>query len=77
MKTLAANSPTVVVRLRDVMEAKKMTVMDLSEKSGVPRATIYNILRYPVGIQFDTLARLCKALGVKTSDILEIEEVKK
>lgn len=77
MKTVADKSPVVNVRLREIMEAQGITVVKLSQKSGVPRQTIYNILRYPVGIQFDTLARICKALGIEASDLLKIEEVKR
>lgn len=77
MKTTADKSPVIKLRLRTVMETKGVTVLELSEKSGVPRQTIYNILRSPVGIQFDTLAKLCVALGVNPNSILEVEEVKR
>lgn len=74
MKKTNGNAPHIELKLLDLLEQKKMTVTELSDKSGVTRQNIYLLLRDPRGMQFHTLARLCKALGVDPSTLLELQE---
>lgn len=78
MKTQADTIPYIHLNLYDLMQQKNMTVLELSRRTGLSRTNIYFMLnRPPSGIQFDTLARICKALEVDPSTLLELQEKKK
>lgn len=54
---------------------RNVTISEVSEATGVSRWTLTRIERGDTaGIDFDTLARLCKFYGVPVGDLLEYEE---
>lgn len=78
MKNQSDSAPSIHLNLYDIMQQKNMTVLELSRRTGLSRQNIYFMLnRPPNGIQFNTLARICKALEVDPSTLLELQEKKK
>lgn len=78
MNKTAAKIPQIQLTLRSQMEAQGITPAKLSELSGVSRQQIYLIMRSPVAIRLDTLAKLCHALGVDPGMMFDYyEEVKR
>jgi putative transcriptional regulator len=61
------------VQLAHLRAARGLTQQQLAERTGLRRDTISALERGKSrAIEFDTLARLCDALGVQASDILAI-----
>jgi DNA-binding Xre family transcriptional regulator len=62
------------LRLRQLLEARKLTAYGLSKFTGLSLNTIYRLTR-PNGrfslIRADTIERLCGALRVSPSDLFE------
>ena len=57
-------------RLKEVREKKGLTVLQLSQKSGVSRQTIYNLEADPAAIvTSEVMEQLAKALGIKATKI--------
>lgn len=57
-------------RLRMLREKKKMSVEELSAKTGIPRTTLYNweqAIRTP---PYDTLPKLANALGASVRSLM-------
>lgn len=62
----------VRLRVKEVAEAKGMSMTRLHTKSEVAYNTIRRIFREPyVEVTTTTLARLAEALGVSTRDLIE------
>jgi len=63
-------SGRMAVRLRELREAKGMTVEAFAEKVGAPRSTAYAWENATVGIDIDALPRIAKVLGVTIAELL-------
>jgi putative transcriptional regulator len=63
---------TIVVKLDDVLHARRMTLTELAERVGI---TIVNLSILKTGkaraIRFSTLDAICTALSCQPGDILE------
>lgn len=61
---LEDNDPALLAAaLGDIARARGMT--DIAKASGIGREALYKALRPNAHPRFDTIARVCKALGVK------------
>ncbi len=64
----------IVVKLDDLLHARRMTLTELSERVGV---TIVNLSILKTGkaraIRFSTLEAICEALSCQPGDILRFE----
>ena len=64
----------IIVKLDDLLHARRMTLTELSEKVGV---TIANLSILKTGkaraIRFSTLEAICEALSCQPGDILHFE----
>lgn len=59
-------------RLNEIMHERRMTVEDLARLSELSRPTIYSLRDGKAsGVQFLTLAMLCRALDVEPGDLFE------
>ncbi len=67
----------IIVNLDVVMAKRKMSLNELSEKTGITLANL-SILKNnkAKAIRFSTLEAICKALECQPSDILEYKEKK-
>jgi len=57
------DSALLVAALGDIARARGMT--DISRASGITREALYKALRPNAHPRFDTISKVCKALGVK------------
>ena len=64
----------IVVKLDDVLYARRMTLTELSERIGITLANL-SILKTGKAraIRFSTLDAICRALGCQPGDLLEYE----
>ena len=64
----------ILVRLDDLLHARRMTLTELSERIGITLANL-SILKTGKAraIRFTTLDALCRELGCQPGDILEYE----
>ena len=62
-----------VERLKALRRLRAMSQQELSEVSGVGRATISRIERRETGAQGRTLRRLANALGVGVEELVKME----
>jgi DNA-binding Xre family transcriptional regulator len=65
---------TLMCRLDDIIEARRLTYKDVERLSGVH----YNVIRRMAhtqtsGIDFDVMKRLCLGLGISPSDLFAID----
>ena len=66
----------LVIKLKEVREAKKMSQEKLSELSGISRQRIYKIETDPrANVTVATLQKLAEALGVDIDDIFFAKSV--
>jgi len=63
------DSSLLVAALGDIARARGMT--DISRASGITREALYKALRPNAHPRFDTISKVCKALGVK----LQVEAI--
>ncbi len=62
----------VVVRLDVMLALRKMRAKDLAAEIGITEANLSLLRTGKVkGVRFDTLSRICAALGCKPGDILD------
>lgn len=68
----------VLVRLDDVLHARRMTLTELSAKVGITLANL-SILKTgkAKGIRFATLEAICDALDCQPGDLLEVPREKR
>lgn len=65
----------IVIKLKETMKARGYNIRTLAEAAGMHRNGISKILKGKnSGIEYETLAKLCKALNCKVGDIIEYEE---
>ncbi len=58
-------------RLSEHMGQRRITAVELAQRTGLSRNTIGALYNEKAkGIEFETLARLCKALNAQPGDIL-------
>ena len=63
--------------LKKILTNKNMTVIDLSEKTGIPSTTLYSIIKRDSNdISTETLAKICEALGTEATYSLLNENYK-
>ena len=64
----------IVVKLDDVLHARRMTLTELSARVGITLANL-SILKTgkAKGIRFATLESICEALDCRPGDLLEFE----
>jgi transcriptional regulator with XRE-family HTH domain len=62
-----------VERLKALRQLRALSQQELSERSGVGRATISRIERGETGAQGRTLRRLAEALGVGVEELVKVE----
>jgi putative transcriptional regulator len=62
----------IIVKLDDVLHARRMTLTDLSEKIGITLANL-SILKTGKAraVRFSTLEAICQALDCQPGDLLE------
>lgn len=61
--------------LRVLLAEKMISQTELHAKTGISRSTLIAICKgRSDGIQFDTLDKLCEALEIEPSDLLETKE---
>jgi probable addiction module antidote protein len=60
---LCGNGVTVCNALGDIARARGMT--EIAKASGLAREALYKALKPDAQPRFDTIARVCKALGVR------------
>jgi putative transcriptional regulator len=67
----------IIVKLDDVLYARRMTLTELSEKIGITLANL-SILKTGKAraVRFSTLEAICEALDCQPADILEFENPK-
>ena len=65
----------IVVKLDDVLHARRMTLTELSAKVGITLANL-SILKTGKarGIRFATLLAICEALDCRPADLLDIDD---
>lgn len=57
--------------LKKILNQRKMTVIELSENTGIPATTLYSIIkRDSPDINLDTLSKICDALGTDATYVL-------
>lgn len=68
----------IVVKLDDLLHARRMTLTDLAEKVGITLANL-SILKTgkAKAIRFSTLEAICAALGCQPGDLLEFQDENK
>lgn len=61
------------LRVREIAEAKGMSMTKLQNRSEIAYGTIRKLFRNPFdgGVTVATLSRLAQALGVETRDLIE------
>ncbi len=65
----------VIVRLDVMLALRKMRAKDLAAEVGITEANLSLLRTGKVkGVRFDTLSRICAALGCKPGDILDFVE---
>lgn len=65
----------IVVTLDVMLARRKMKAKDLAERVGITEANLSLLRTGKVkGVRFETLAKICEALGCKPGDLLDIEE---
>lgn len=72
IKEIQQNAPSCIeVRLDELLQARKMTLAELSRRVGVTMVNL-SILKngHARAIRFSTLCRLCKALNCQPGDLL-------
>jgi putative transcriptional regulator len=64
----------IIVKLDDVMHARRMTLTELSERVGITLANL-SILKTGKAraVRLSTLAAICTALGCQPGDVLVLE----
>jgi transcriptional regulator with XRE-family HTH domain len=62
-----------VERLKALRQLRALSQQELSERSGVGRATISRIERGKTGAQGRTLRRLAETLGVGVEELVKVE----
>lgn len=65
----------IVVKLDDVLHARRMTLTDLADKVGITLANL-SILKTgkAKAMRFSTLEAICDALGCQPGDLLEFKK---
>lgn len=65
----------IIIRLDRVMADRKMSLNELSERTGVTNVNLSKLKNGHISaIRFSTLIAICEALGCQPGDILEYEE---
>jgi transcriptional regulator with XRE-family HTH domain len=60
-------------KIKEYRKVMNLTTKELGELSGTAQSTISEIERGNRSIQVESLAKICKALGVTLSDVLPID----
>ena len=64
----------IIVRLDVMLARRKMTSRDLAEQIGITEQNLSLLKSGKVkGVRFETLAKICTALGCQPGDLLEAE----
>jgi putative transcriptional regulator len=64
----------IVNRLSRLLGERRMSVMELKRQTGLSYVTVHNLYSGKSNrVDFDTLDKLCRALGVGVGDILEYQ----
>lgn len=65
----------IVVTLDVMLARRKMKAKDLAERVGITEANLSLLRTGKVkGVRFETLAKICEALGCRPADLLDIDE---
>ena len=67
---LMMSTGAVRLRLLEIRKSRGMTQSELAEKAGLHQLTISRLESGPRQIEFDTLRKLCDALGVELTDLI-------
>lgn len=58
-----------------ILFERKMSISDLSDRSGIPYATLYGIVNNDKkGVMFKQARAICDALGVDFGDLYEVAQ---
>ncbi|MDD3021565.1 MAG: helix-turn-helix transcriptional regulator [Alphaproteobacteria bacterium] len=57
-----------VKRTMDLLDARNMSLYQLTQKSGIARATITQTEKRGGQLKIDTIERICEALGITLSE---------
>lgn len=64
--------PVIVSRLSRLLGERRMSVQKLAEQSGVSRRALHDLYHdRSTRIDYETLDRVCRVLGVGVGDLLE------
>jgi putative transcriptional regulator len=64
----------IVNRLSRLLGERRMSVRELQRRTGLSYVTVYNLYSGKSNrVDFETLNKICRALDVQTSDILEYQ----
>lgn len=69
------NTPLLAAALGDIARARGMS--EIARASGLTREALYKALRPDAQPRFDTVARVCKAMGLKLTIIPDTSKPKK
>ncbi len=74
MKRNNGTTPTVEIKLFDIMIERNLSVHQLSELTGLTEQGLYLIInRPPRQIHLATLGKICSGLGISPNDLLELK----
>ena len=67
----------IVVRLDKLLAKEKRTFYWLAKETGISHTTLWRLKKgKAVGINFDTLEKICRALGCQPGDVLLLSNEK-
>lgn len=64
----------MILRLREILKEKDITVGQLSELSGISQSNISNYMSGKISPTLDTLNRLAKSLNIELTELFKKEE---
>jgi DNA-binding Xre family transcriptional regulator len=64
-------SQAVVVEIRRLLDERAMSGNALAKATGIPQTSIAKKLRGITALDIDDVDRICRALDVKASDLME------
>lgn len=63
----------MILKVREVREAKNLTRTQLQELSGVHQSLIWRIEHEEISPSIHTMAKICRALGVSLDELVVID----
>ena len=71
-------SSMIAISLDELLKRRKRTFYWLAKETGISHTTLWRLKKdKALGINFETLEKICQALGCKPGDVLTLVEDKK